>query len=176
MYKMKNRLFVIIITITIVVSFLVSVVFAYFAVTGKKELPSLPTNTSKKADEPKLISLTIGDQQINVEVSDSAVLQAKGLSGREALESGQGMLFVFNQKDVRPSFWMKGMLIPIDIIWIKDGKVAQIDADAQPELGIPDEQLKLYLPNDPIDYVLEVQAGFAEKFEIIVGTPVNFTL
>jgi hypothetical protein len=81
------------------------------------------------------------------------------------------MLFLYNIK--RPAvFWMKGMRFPLDIIWIADGKVVQIDKQAPHEPGVADPDLKRYISNEPVDAVLEVNAGFAEKNGIKVGDPV----
>jgi len=70
---------------------------------------------------------------------------------------------------------MKDMFIPIDIIWIDNGKVIQIDRDVQPEPGVDDSDLAFYIPADPIDYVLEVNARFCEKNLIEVGDVVDLS-
>jgi uncharacterized membrane protein (UPF0127 family) len=72
---------------------------------------------------------------------------------------------------------MKDMRFAIDIIWIDDEKIVQIDKAIQPpEEGTPDEELILYTVNQPIDYVLEVNAGFVEKNNIEKGDPVDLSL
>ena len=60
------------------------------------------------------------------------------------------------------------MEIPIDIIWIKDNTIIDIDKSAQPESGISDAQLKRYSPDKPVDYVLEVKDGLSDErgFEV----------
>ncbi len=120
--------------------------------------------------------ITIATTKLNVEIADTEELRQKGLSGRSRLAADGGMLFVFPGKNTMPSFWMKDMLIPLDIIWIKDQKVAQIDKGVQPpKRGTADSALTLISPKEPVDYVLEVNAGFSDKNGIILGTPVDLS-
>ncbi|OGM20595.1 hypothetical protein A2714_02770 [Candidatus Woesebacteria bacterium RIFCSPHIGHO2_01_FULL_38_9] len=119
--------------------------------------------------------ITINDTTIFVELAKSPQEKQKGLSGTRALPEDHGMLFVFEDNSI-PSFWMKDMLISLDLIWITDTKIVQIDAKVNPPLtGSPDSQLILYSPPVPIDYVLEVNAGFAEKHGIKMGDIVDST-
>jgi uncharacterized membrane protein (UPF0127 family) len=100
----------------------------------------------------------------------------KGLAGKLSLAQNEGMLFVFDQKNVYPSFWMKDTLIPLDIIWIKGNKITKIEKNVQPPApGTLDSQLKLYYPDKPIDYVLEVNAGFSDLNNVKVGDSVDFS-
>ncbi|MFI5240850.1 MAG: DUF192 domain-containing protein [Microgenomates group bacterium] len=123
---------------------------------------------------PSAKEIKVGNVNLNVSVADNAQKRAKGLSGTESLNENGGILFVFDSENASPSFWMKDMLIPLDIIWINDGKVVQIDKNAQPpEKGAKDSSLLLYKSKVKVDYVLEVNAGFAEKNNIKVGTDVS---
>jgi len=120
--------------------------------------------------------ISIGSVKIQVEIANSESLRQKGLGGRKSLAENSGMLFVFDQKDIFPGFWMKDMLISIDIIWINDGTVAKIDKNIEPPApGTVDSQLKLYRPDTPIDYVLEVRAGFSDKNSIGIGDSVDLS-
>jgi len=118
-------------------------------------------------------SVTINDKVISVEVVKEPKDREKGLSGRESLGEYKGMLFVFDSSEKPPSFWMKDMLISLDIIWIRDGKIVRIDK-AVPAPA-PDTKLKLYSPGQSIDYVLEVNSGLSEANSIIVGDPVSIS-
>lgn len=111
---------------------------------------------------------------IPVEVAKTDVQRRNGLSNRESLPEGEGMFFEFVQKDVKPPFWMKDMRFAIDILWINDNKIVQIDKNVQPpETGTTDDKLILYIPNQPIDYVLEVAAGFSDENNIKIGDIVD---
>jgi len=94
----------------------------------------------------------------------------------DSLEDGKGMLFDFGKKDIFPNFWMKDMKFAIDIIWINDNRIVDIDRDVKPEPGRSDSELTLYIPPKPIDYVLEVNAGYAERNGIEVGDSVQIEL
>src|SRR5574337_1763101 len=72
-----------------------------------------------------------GRVTIRVEVARTAREQARGLGGRASLPRGEGMLFPFDAIE-RRTFWMKGMLIPLDIVWIREGKVVTINANIPP--------------------------------------------
>ena len=112
----------------------------------------------------KTETLKIGAKEINIQIADNDEERSKGLSGVTSLGESEGMLFVFDSKDVTPSFWMKGMKIPLDIIWIDDGKIVKIDNN------VPfSNQEKLYTPGQPIDYVLEVNVGFSDKNSLKIG-------
>ena len=78
------------------------------------------------------------------------------------------MLFIFEAEGLY-SFWMKGMVIPLDLVWIDaDGVVSGVTASVPhaPEGTIP----QLYFPPRPIQYVLEINAGLAEAVGIGAGS------
>jgi uncharacterized protein len=113
---------------------------------------------------------------LDIELADTPDKQSQGLSGRESIGEGQGMLFVFNQP-AKHSFWMKDMRFPIDIIWIKDGKIIDISSEVQIE---PDAQttgsLRTYSPVSEVDKVLEVKSGWALRHNLKVGDNVELKL
>ena len=120
--------------------------------------------------------ICVDETEIPVEIADTFQKRQKGLSERESLAEGEGMLFVFAQKDIQPPFWMKKMRFAIDIIWIDDNKIVQINEDVPaPEPGTPNSELKFYSPNQPIDYVLEVNAGFVDENNIKIGDEVDLS-
>lgn len=113
-------------------------------------------------------TVTIHDTTFKVDVSETPQSRSKGLSGRERLSEDEGMLFVFTAPTIR-SFWMKDMLIPIDIIWINENKIIGFHEDVQPEPGVSLTKLTRYTSQDIADQVLEVQAGTVKRLGIIVG-------
>ncbi|HKB88836.1 MAG TPA: DUF192 domain-containing protein [Patescibacteria group bacterium] len=118
-------------------------------------------------------SMTVGSKTIQVEVVNTEQTREKGLGGRSSLGTDNGMLFVFDTKPVTPTFWMKDMLIPLDMIWISDSKIVKIDKHVpnQPA-NTPDEKLPIYTPGRAVDYVLEVNSGFSDSNNIKVGDSV----
>ena len=111
----------------------------------------------------------INNTTIKVEVAETPLAREKGLSGREKLDQNKGMLFIFPQKDYY-SFWMKEMKFPIDIIWISDNRVVDIAYDLPLQAS---EFLKTYQPKEPVNFVLEVNAGFSKKYNIKIGDRVE---
>lgn len=113
----------------------------------------------------------VGDgAPVAVEIADTPALRERGLSGRQGLASGHGMLFLFGRTD-RYGFWMKDMLFPIDIIWIRDGAVVDFMTDVPPvPAGVVPPS---YFAREPIDAVLEVPAGFCRERGLRIGLPVR---
>ena len=108
----------------------------------------------------------------HLEIADTADERLKGLSGRESLTEGAGMLFIFEGPS-EAGFWMKGMKFPIDIIWISDGKVVGWAEGAKPQPGVSDIDLVRYLPPMAVDMVLEVPAGTVAAKGIRIGDGVS---
>lgn len=111
----------------------------------------------------------INGARIEVEIAESLSERTRGLSGREALGQNEGMFFVFDEPGYY-SFWMKDMKFPIDIIWIaNDKKIIDITKNAAPK-SYP----SVFKPAGLAQYVLEVNAGFADKREIKIGDSIGF--
>ncbi len=136
-----------------------------YAGQGNLSLPSGP----KQPDN----LLMVGGQNVRVRVADTDSERRKGLSGTSSLPEDEGVLFVFEKMDTRPGFWMKEMQMAIDILWINDGRVVQIDRNAQPEPGVADNQLRIYRPTSEVDYVLEVNAGWSDRVGVAEGNTVE---
>lgn len=93
--------------------------------------------------------------------------QEQGLGGRADVPENYAMLFVF-PKDERIGFWMKDMLVPIDMIWLSDnGSILGIEDSVSP--GTYPEA---FYPPQPVKYVLETRAGEARRRGWSVGTNV----
>lgn len=116
--------------------------------------------------------LQVGNQILFVEVAAVPGQMQQGLSGRTAMTDNQGMLFDFGDQTTNPAFWMKDMKFNLDFIWIKNNRIIFITENVQaPQSSL--ENLPLYYPPQPINQVLEVNAGWAEKNGIIVGDDVS---
>jgi uncharacterized membrane protein (UPF0127 family) len=113
--------------------------------------------------------LRIGQQTVTVRVPTTTAASEQGLSGVSSLSDTEGMYWEFSEPS-RPTFWMKGMLIPLDFIWVRDGRVTEITPDVPAPVN---GNLPLYQPKDPVTNVLEVSAGFAKRHSIQVGTLVE---
>lgn len=148
-------------------------VFIFILIVGLL-IKNQPTKAPTSASPSNLKEMKIANVKLMVEIADTDVKRSKGLGGIESLPASQGMLFTFESKNIRPAFWMKGMVIPLDFIWIKDAKVVEIDPNIlAPVPNTPDDKLQKIIPAENIDYCLEVNAGFAAKQNIKVGDNVT---
>lgn len=153
---------------------LVTIIIVVLGLVVKKYNPAIfnQPQTKTKVDETNSPRVKIGDTEIEVEIADTEEERANGLSGRDSMDENKGMLFVF-PKGSNATFWIKDMKFDIDIIWIRNSKVVKIDKNVKaPTPGTPDNKLTLYPSGQAIDYVLEVNAGFADKKGVKVGDAV----
>ena len=121
-------------------------------------------------------TLTFDDRTIPVEVASTIEQTSRGLGFRDSLDADAGMIFdMHGERD--PGFWMRGMRFPLDFVWIDTGRrVIGVTRDVQPQPGAPDSELVLYHPPAPVGYVLELNAGAAERLGIGEGTELRFEL
>ncbi len=114
------------------------------------------------------VKVKINTQEWRVEVAQNDWGRAKGLSGRKFLGENDGMLFIFNEPAIQ-KFWMRGMKFPLDIIWIKNNKVVGL-AENVPPATI--SNLELRSSPEPVNLVLEINAGSASKWGVREGSEV----
>src|SRR3990167_9778754 len=125
----------------------------FLAVTPSLSPAQTPAQT---VSHPKFNSIKIGENELSVETVSIPDEIQLGLSGRSEIGS-DGMLFIINPSR-QISFWMKDMLIPLDIVWISNGKITGIEKNVPPPIaGTPENKLTNYPSSNPIDYVLELK-------------------
>lgn len=114
-------------------------------------------------------TINIGAATITVSVADTNKTRMQGLSGVAELNNDEGMLFVF-EEDGLYSFWMKDMLIPIDIMWITvEGEIVGLF-----ERFDPSSYPRTIASEVPARYVLEVKAGFIDEEKVKLGDQIFF--
>lgn len=107
---------------------------------------------------------------IIAELADTKSSRELGLSGRPIMKDGEGLLFEFDASG-RYGFWMKDMMFPLDIIWInQDGIVVEVERNVK-----PDSYPKTFMNASPASYVLELNAGIAEKHRLFIGSKVKIS-
>lgn len=123
--------------------------------------------------EKEIVAAHIGDSpQLKLELAQTPIKIIQGLSGREQL-GADGMLFVFKQP-VRPQFWMKDMEFDLDLVWIKNLRVVEVTPQIPaPTVGVTPDRLPTYSSNQPVDMVLELKAGQAARWSVVVGAVLN---
>lgn len=118
-------------------------------------------------------NIKVGQQSLTVAVAGETAERAKGLSGCDQIAPMNGMLFLFPEAK-EAAFWMKEMRMPIDILWLMNGKVVGIESRVPaPAPNTPTTELIQYFSPGPIDAVLELPAGKAVEYGIVNGTTIT---
>jgi uncharacterized protein len=110
--------------------------------------------------------------KIEAELAFTDANRSRGLMFRENMPADAGMLFIFPELEVH-SFWMKNTLIPLDILWLNERKEVVYLVTAQPCKKEPCDHIT---PLQKARYVLEVNAGFAKKNKIEMGSQMEFMI
>lgn len=119
-------------------------------------------------------TLTYPGGSLPIELAITEPARARGLGFRDLLPPDSGMLFDMQTTQV-PTFWMKGMRFPLDMVWISDDKkIASVTANIPPQPGVADDKLVRYSPYAPVRYVLELNAGAAARLGLSDGMQVGF--
>ncbi|OGD24100.1 hypothetical protein A2Z10_03620 [Candidatus Azambacteria bacterium RBG_16_47_10] len=109
------------------------------------------------------VRVEVGGVPVLAEVARSEAKKALGLSHRNALKEGEGMVFIFDTPSTL-SFWNKDMQFAIDVLWMHNGIVAGISE------GLPlftaDSAPVIITSPSPTQVVLEVPEGFAKQHAI----------
>ena len=93
--------------------------------------------------------------------------------GRKRIPDDYAMLFVFDAES-RLSFWMKGTLIPLDILFLDSHGVVVDVQTMTPQIGASDADLVTYVSARPARYAIEMNAGLAEVLGVAIGAAVLF--
>ncbi len=111
--------------------------------------------------------VSIGKVKVKAEAVSTPERLYQGLSDRRELPAGRGMLFFMPAVEVQ-DFCMRGMHFPLDLIWIVDGRVAGLTRNVPPTFpgNLPSPT--------PVNFVLEVPGGFADRYGIKEGDRVSW--
>ncbi|PIR46833.1 MAG: hypothetical protein COV07_02090 [Candidatus Vogelbacteria bacterium CG10_big_fil_rev_8_21_14_0_10_45_14] len=114
-------------------------------------------------------TLIIGGNSYIVDLPQNSLEKARGLSGRDMLPDGYGMLFDMENSDLHP-FWMKDMLFSIDILWLDaNRKTVHIERNVS-----PDTYPKSFSSKVPARYILELSSNSADKYGLRIGDTAEF--
>lgn len=119
-------------------------------------------NLSILNDENKTLA------EFKIEIADSPYERQTGLMYRDSLEEQHGMLFIFENSELR-GFYMKNTLIPLDLIFIdEDYEIVHIYSKATPyKTASISSQL-------PAKYVFEINGGLSEQIGIQKGMKIKY--
>ena len=143
-------------------------ILAAAVIIGVAGMLTLPTDVKLESVEFPRGTIKLDDKTLEVQIADTDSLRVRGLMFQNELSYNEGMLFVFDGTDTRP-MWMLNMQFNLDVIWFdENSNVVAIEKDVPPckttvevvacrENGVSGDNAK---------YVLEVTAGFIDKFNI----------
>lgn len=106
--------------------------------------------------------------KIDIEIANNEPERIQGLMYRKSMDELAGMFFIFDSEEPR-SFWMRNTYISLDIIYINSkNQVVSIQKNTKPlsPKSLPSEA--------PAIFVLEVNAGFCDKYSIEKGCFIEF--
>jgi uncharacterized membrane protein (UPF0127 family) len=108
-------------------------------------------------------------RKIDIEFADKDSARMMGLMYRKSMEDTKGMLFIFETSEPH-AFWMKNTIMSLDIIFVNENKeIIKIHKNTKP---YSTESLPSVKPSI---YVVEVIAGFCEKYGVKEGDKIEFT-
>ncbi|MFM7360374.1 MAG: DUF192 domain-containing protein [Cyanobium sp.] len=106
---------------------------------------------------------------IGLEVADTPQRQAWGMQRRPPLPPLRGMWFPY-PVPTPARFWMHLTPEPLDMLFVRDGRVVQIEANAIPCPRLP---CRSYGSGEAVDGVVELAGGQAAALGLHVGSPVR---
>ncbi|MEE9361524.1 MAG: DUF192 domain-containing protein [Cellulophaga sp.] len=153
--------------------FIVNICFLFLMVSCKEEgNKKIETATITFQKEGTLsirnVKTDSASIKIDIEIAESPYEIQTGLMYRDTMEEKEGMLFIFQEMSMH-SFYMKNTKIALDLIFIDDQlKIASIHKNAKPMDESP-------LPSKvPVQYVLEINAGLADKWSLEIGDSITY--
>lgn len=147
-----------------------SLLLVVFFMTGCKDKPQeskeiVTEPVVFKQEAEAYLTRAEGDtiQYLKLEIADNDYERETGLMYRESMEDDQGMLFIFDKEEPR-GFYMKNTNIPLDLIFFNSqNRIVSIEKNARPK------SLETIPSRVPAQYVLEVNAGLSEEWNLTVG-------
>ncbi|GHC00716.1 hypothetical protein GCM10007047_16470 [Cerasicoccus arenae] len=114
--------------------------------------------------------MTIGDQQIRVQLAIKQEEQQRGLMFRQTLAENDGMLFIFSRPESR-SFWMRNVDLPLDVGYINPEGVLR---EVYPMY--PHDENSVPSRGSDIQYVLEMNQDWYQEHKVFPGAKIDIAL
>lgn len=129
-------------------------------------LISLTIFMALPAPAGQTIRAELAGRRLSLTAANDFSSRIKGLGGVTSMAWNEGMLFIYPDSGIR-GFWMKGMKMPIDIIWLFEGRVIGLSPKMAPPR--PGERPAAAKSPGIVDMVLEVNAGWAKSVGLKLG-------
>ena len=115
-------------------------------------------------------TISIKGYTLTVEIASEPSARNCGLSNRFELPENHGMLFIYPNLRNR-TFWMKDTYIPLSIAFLDEsGRIINL------QNMTPMQTEMRYYSSRPAKYALEVNRGWYEAHEIVIGDTVEMKL
>ena len=115
-------------------------------------------------------TISIKGYTLTVEIASTPAARNCGLSNRFELPENHGMLFIYPNLRNR-TFWMKDTYIPLSIAFLDEsGRIVSL------QNMTPEQTEKRYHSSRPAKYALEVNQGWYDAHEIVIGDTVEMKL
>ena len=113
-------------------------------------------------------SVELKGHRFDIEVATDEAARQRGLMFRDSMADDHGMLFVFGDPAMR-TFWMKNTRIPLDILYFDQNYKLVSAALRTPPCHSAGDNCPVYPSSGAAQYVLELNAGIAEKLGVKPG-------
>ena len=111
-------------------------------------------------------------KRFSVEIADDDAERERGLMFRDEMAADHGMLFIHDGEEPQ-SYWMKNTKIALDILYFDEQRRLVSQQRDVPPCSAGD-RCPPYPSSGPARYVLELNAGQAEKLGLKDGTEITF--
>lgn len=127
-----------------------------------------PNNAGSETTEQAIVN--VNGKNLLASVASTNAQRERGLSNTHFINENNGMFFVFEEADSH-GIWMKDMQFNIDIVWVDaDNQIVDIEENVSPST-----YPKVFSPDVPSKYVLEVMAGWVAKNHVQIGDNILVT-
>ena len=133
----------------------------WFTAAAAQELPPL----EEAFDQGVLvIAAEHSCYRFDIYIAETRAQQRRGLMFVRSMPATTGMLFIYSNPAYL-SMWMKNTFISLDMLFVRaDGTVASVARDTGPQ------SLRSVAAEEPVLYVVELNAGTAERLGIEPGS------
>ncbi|MFT4247213.1 MAG: DUF192 domain-containing protein [Pseudomonas sp.] len=114
----------------------------------------------------------LAGQRYRVELAQDDATRARGLMFRDAMAADHGMLFIHDYTEPQ-AYWMKNTRIALDILYFDEQRRLVAQQRDVPPCSAGDA-CQSYPSGKPARYVLELNAGQAERLGLRNGAALSF--
>ncbi len=124
------------------------------------------------ASDPARHWVELDGTRYKVELALDDATRARGLMFRDSMPADHGMLFIHDRQEMQ-AYWMKNTRLGLDILYFDEARRLVSQQRDVPPCSAGD-RCPPYPSSAPARYVLELNAGQAEKINLKDGTELKF--